>query len=143
MKHAVVLILAATLLAFGSATVRAEKGICQEGKIKERVACLSKRIGDLESKIGATLESPKAEPGPAGPAGAPGPKGEKGDKGDKGDPGPQAGFGPQGPTPETSIPEREAEPGSQPSAPAGSQPLTKAECDQAGRQWNENANVCD
>lgn len=140
MKHAGFFILAVILLAFGSATVRAEKGICQEGKMKERVACLSKRLGDLESKIEATLESPKAEPGLAGP---PGPKGEKGDKGDKGDPGPQAGFGPQGPTPETSIPEQDAEPDSQLSAPASSQPLTKAECDQAGRQWNENANVCD
>lgn len=152
MKHAGFVVFVVTLLAFGSTTLGAEKGPCQEGNLKEKVACLNKRLGDLESNS-QPITSTKAEPGPAGPAGPPGPKGEKGDKGDKGDPGPkgekgdaepQAGPGSQSPNAlEPAIPQAEAEPGSQPIEPSVPQPLTKADCEQAGKTWNENSNVCD
>lgn len=147
MKHAGFVVFVVTVLAFGSTTLRAEKGPCQEGNLKQKVACLNKRLDDLESKSKAIAPA-KAEPGPAGPAGPPGPKGEKGDpgpKGEKGDPGPQAGPGSQSPASplEPAIPQPEAEPGSQPSEPSVSQALTKADCEQAGKKWNDNANVCD
>jgi collagen triple helix repeat protein len=150
MKRAKPIIFLVAALATGSLAIEANAAPCREGKLSERVACLSKRLGDLESQV-KTL--PKGEPGPAGPAGPagpPGPKGEKGDKGDKGDPGPKGEKGDTGPqaepssqvsTPEPSTPQEEAS--SQPSAPGIPQPLTKAACDEAGRQWNEGANVCD
>jgi len=150
MKRAELIIFLIVALAAGSIAGEANAAPCREGKLTERVACLSKRLGNLESQV-KTL--PKGEPGPAGPvgpAGPPGPKGEKGDKGDKGDPGPKGQKGDTGPQAEPSLqrpmpapstPQEEAS--SQPRAPAISQPLTKADCDEAGRQWNENANVCD
>jgi hypothetical protein len=144
MKRAELIFFLVVALAAGSMAVEANAAPCREGKLTERVACLSKRLGDLDSQV-KTL--PKGEPGPAGPAGPPGPKGEKGDKGDpgpkgeKGDTGPQAEPSSQVPAPELSTPQEEAS--SQSSAPAISQPLTKADCGEAGRQWNENANVCD
>jgi hypothetical protein len=144
MKRAELIIFLVVALAAVSMAIEANAAPCREGKLTERVACLSKRLGDLESQV-KTL--PKAEPGPAGPAGPPGPKGEKGDKGDpgpkgeKGDPGPQAEPSMQAPAPEPSTPKEETS--SQPSAPAIRQPLTKGDCDKAGRKWNEDANVCD
>jgi len=143
MKHAGFLILAAALLMFGNTTLWAARGPCQEGSMKDRVACLSRQLGKLQEEI-------TAKQGPAGPVGPAGPKGEKGDKGDKGDPGPKGEKGDPGPqaepslqvpAPEPSTPQEETS--SQPSAPAISQPLTKADCGEAGGQWNENANVCD
>jgi hypothetical protein len=147
------LILAA-LLAFGTTATRAEKGPCQDGSLKERVACLSEALGKLKSKT-KDYQAPEAMIGPAGPKGEKGErgeKGEKGDKGDKGDPGPkgekgdtgpQAASVPQGSQPEAPTNPQAKEPELQPSEPAGTQPLTKPECDRAGRQWNENVNVCD
>jgi Tfp pilus assembly protein PilN len=44
--------------------------------------------------------------------------------------------------PEVSMPQENAGPQSQTGA-GGAQPLTRAECEIAGWQWNENANVCD
>jgi hypothetical protein len=153
MRHLSSLILAA-LLAFGTTTTRAEKGPCQDGSLKERVACLSEALGKLKSKT-KDYQAPEAMIGPTGPKGEKGErgeKGEKGDKGDKGDPGPKGEKGDTGPraasVPQGSQPEAPTNPQAkelelQPSEPAGSQPLTKPECDRAGRQWNENVNVCD
>ncbi len=113
---------AACLFVFGTIPVQAGKGPCQEGSIKERLACLSRELGKMQGM---------AKQGPAGPVGPAGPKGDKGDpgpKGDKGDPGVAESSQPeQAPTDEVS----------------GPQPLTRADCDEAGRQWNENAGVCD
>ena len=66
---------------FATIPVQAGKGPCQEGSIKERLACLSKQLGKMQDM---------AKQGPAGPVGPAGPKGDKGNpgpKGDKGDPG--------------------------------------------------------
>jgi TolA-binding protein len=51
MKHARFLIFAIAVLAFGSTPIRAEKGPCQAGSMKERVACLNKQLDKLESQI--------------------------------------------------------------------------------------------
>jgi hypothetical protein len=159
MKHVGFLILIAALLAFEGTTVRAEKGPCQEGSMKERVTCLSEQLGKLKAKTKET-QGPAALVGPAGP---PGPQGPKGDKGDKGEPGPKGEKGEKGdpgekgekgeaglqatPSPqepqEPAIAAPEAAPGPQPSQPTGPQPLTRAACEQVGRQWNESANACD
>jgi hypothetical protein len=149
MRRLSCLVLAA-LLALGTTATRAEKGPCQDGSLKERVQCLSEALGKLKSKT-KDYQAPEAMIGPAGPKGEKGERGEKGEKGDKGDPGPkgekgdtgpQAASVPQGTQPEAPTPQaKELE--LQPSEAAGTQPLTKPECDRAGRQWNENVNVCD
>jgi hypothetical protein len=102
------------------------------------------------------------------PAGKSGVKGEKGDKGDLRAKDEKRGKGKNGekgekaekrddekggprakgkkadtesqavPSPQA-IPQREAVPGESP----GPQPLTRAECEEAGKAWDENANVCD
>ena len=122
-------LVAAGLLVFGTIPVQAGKGPCQEGSIKERLACLSKELGKMQGM---------AKQGPAGPVGPAGPKGDKGDlgaKGDKGDPGEAVSS-----QPDTSSSQPEQAPADEVNGP---QPLTRADCDEAGRQWNENANVCD
>jgi len=129
--------LAATAaLVFGTIPVQAGKGPCQEGSIKERLACLSKQLGKMQDVAKGTA-------GPVGPAG---PKGEKGDKGDKGDPGAKGDKGDPGQT-VSSQPDATTSGNEGASTTAnevsGPQPLTRADCDEAGRQWNESANVCD
>ena len=59
-------LVAAGLLVFGTIPVQAGKGPCQEGSIKERLACLSKQLGKMQDM---------AKQGPAGPVGPAGPKG--------------------------------------------------------------------
>jgi Collagen triple helix repeat (20 copies) len=144
MKHVGLLILAAALLAFGNTPLRAAKGLCGGGSVNERLACLSKELGKLQSSAG--------KQGPAGPAGPPGPKGEKGDKGDKGEPGLKGDRGEPGPKGDQGEPGRSAGSSapetttSEPvvtEQPGGPQPLTRPDCETAGRQWNETANVCD
>jgi hypothetical protein len=133
MKFVGFFIVAATLLIFGNTTLWAAQGPCQEGSIKDRVACLSKQLGKLQ-------ELNTAKQGPAGPVGPAGPKGEKGDKGDKGDPGAKGEKGDPGP--QAGAPSEISEPITTGEA-ASFQPLVRADCEKAGRQWNENANVCD
>jgi hypothetical protein len=82
----------------------------------------------------------KGDPGPIGQMGPPGPPGPKGEKGDQGEPGQAAEATPQmsgEPTVTETIPKPGAEGSLSP------QPLTRAECGQANRNWNENANACD
>ena len=147
---------AAGLFVFGTMPVQAGKGPCQEGSINERLACVSKQLGKIQdmAKQGpagpvgpAGPKGDKGDPGAAGPVGPAGPKGDKGDpgpKGDKGDPGPKGDKGDPGQAvssqPDTSSSQPEQAPADEVSGP---QPLTRADCDEAGRQWNENANVCD
>lgn len=135
MKHVGLLILAAALLAFGNTPLRAAKGLCAGGSVNERLACLSKELGKLQSSAG--------KQGPAGPAGPPGPKGEKGDKGDKGEPGLKGEQGEPGPSAGPSAPETTTSEPVVTEPPGGPQPLTRPDCETAGRQWNETANVCD
>jgi len=195
MKHARFLIFAIAVLAFGSTPIRAEKGPCQAGSVKERAACLNNQLGKLESqieenkkrgndaveelkssigKLEAKLEEvedtvsriedfeakieaiedlesrmgllesklegigalPSLEEAPE-PAGELGPAAEP-----AAEPGPLAPEGPPQPASEAPIPQ-EAGTDSKATEAAGSQPLTKAECEKASWQWNENANVCD
>jgi hypothetical protein len=141
MLRARFVVFAMPLLFIGNSTLSAP---CQEGKLQEKVACLSKRLGDLESQVKALKQAPQ-KPGPAGPAGPPGPvgpKGEKGDQGETGEPGPRGekgelGSAAQPPSTQESV---KAEPESNVAVP---QPLTRSDCDKAGSQWNENANVCE
>jgi len=177
---------------------------CQQGIMAERLACLSKRLVDLEAqlktlkqtppqkagptgppgpagpagtagKVGAAGPTgkvgppgptgkmgppgpagetgpagppgPVSEAGPAGPPGPMGPKGEKGDQGEKGEPGPKGEKGEPGSTAVSQPPSSQrgdvvlqVEPQSNVASP---QPLTRPECEKAGSQWNENANVCE
>jgi hypothetical protein len=39
------------MLLDGAATVRAESGPCQESALRKKVACLNKRLGDLEKAV--------------------------------------------------------------------------------------------
>jgi hypothetical protein len=57
----------AALFVFGTIPVQADKGPCQEGSIKERLACFSKQLGKTQNM---------AKQGPAGPVGPAGPKGQ-------------------------------------------------------------------
>ena len=54
----------AGLLVFATIPVQAGKGPCQEGSIKERLACLSKQLGKMQ---GMAKQGPA---GPVGPAGS-------------------------------------------------------------------------
>ncbi len=122
----------AALFVFGTIPVQADKGPCQEGSIKERLACFSKQLGKMQNM---------AKQGPAGPVGPAGPKGEKGDKGD---PGPKGDKGDPGQAVSSQSDTSSSQPEQAPADEvSGSQPLTRADCDEAGRKWNENANVCD
>ena len=68
----------------------------------------------------------------------------KGEKGDKGDPGPKGDKGDPGQAVSSQSDTSSSQPEQAPADEvSGSQPLTRADCDEAGRQWNENANVCD
>ena len=129
---------AAGLFVFGTIPVQAGKGPCQEGSINERLACVSKQLGKIQDM---------AKQGPAGPVGPAGPKGDKGDpgpKGDKGDPGPKGDKGDPGQAVSSQSDTSSSQPEQAPADEvSGSQPLTRADCDEAGRKWNENANVCD
>jgi len=82
----------------------------------------------------------KGDPGPIGQMGPPGPPGPKGEKGDQGEPGQAVEATPQmsaEPTATETVPTPGAEGNLSP------QPLTRAECGQANRNWNENTNACD
>jgi hypothetical protein len=152
MKHRVVTLLGATLLVLPLITVTAEAKPCR-GDLKRVIVCLNQRIADLEAKLNTKAEpgpagpkgdkGDKGDPGPvgaAGPAGPPGPAGPKGDKGDKGDPGEAAAASME--TPHAS--QEPASTGSTAEADEsiGLQPLTRAECEAASKQWDENGNVC-
>jgi TolA-binding protein len=187
MKRAGFLILVLAFMAAGAASISAEKGVCQAGKMKVRVACLSERLAELESKI----EDSKKEEAESEVEGLKSSLGTLKAKieevegavsqiddfeskleviedlesrmglmeskvegieanlpslGEEQEPRPAE--------PEHLIPEERTEPRVEtpmpqeaapqtPAGAAGAQPLTKAECDEAHRQWNENALICD
>jgi Collagen triple helix repeat (20 copies) len=105
-------------------------------------------------KVGAAGPAGKVGPGgppgkvgPAGPAGPPGPVGEAGPAGPPGPAGPKGEKGEPGSAAITQPPSSQlgdvvlqVEPQSNVASP---QPLTRPECEKAGSQWNENANVCE
>ena len=125
-------LVAAALFVFGTIPVQAGKGPCQEGSIKERLACLSKQLGKMQRHGKAGTGRPRWSGRTQREKGD---KGDPGPKGDKGDPGQAVSS-----QPDTSSSQPEQAPADEVSGP---QPLTRADCDEAGRQWNENANVCD
>jgi hypothetical protein len=114
--------------------------------------------------------SPAGPSGPPGPPGPAGPQGKVGATGPAGPPGPIGAPGPAGPAgpvgeagpAEPAGPAVEkGEPGAAASQPPSSQqgdvvlqvepqsnvaspqPLTRPDCEKAGSNWNENANVCE
>ena len=186
MKRVIFTVIAITPFLFGSSAVAAP---CQQGVLAERLACLSKLVGDLQAQVKTLKQAPQkaggaagppGPPGPAGPAGpagtpgkvgaagpagkvgAVGPPGKVGPAGPAGPLGPVGEAGPAGPPGPAGPKGEKGEPGSaattQPpsSQPGGvvlqvepesnvasPQPLTRSECEKAGSQWNENANVCE
>jgi len=198
MKRVIFTVIAITPFLFGSSAVAAP---CQQGVLAERLACLSKLVGDLQAQVKTLKQAPQkaggaagppGPPGPAGPAGPagtpgkvgaagpagkvgpggppgkvgsagpPGPPGPVGEAGPAGPPGPVGEAGPAGPPGPAGPKEEKGEPGSAaitqpPSSQLGDvvlpvipqsnvaspQPLTRPECEKAGSQWNENANVCE
>jgi hypothetical protein len=80
MKRIGFIVIVVPLFVCGSGALAAP---CQQGITAERLACLSKRLGDLEAQVKTLKQTPqKAGPagpvGPAGPAGAAGPAGPAG-----------------------------------------------------------------
>src|SRR6185503_4588652 len=168
MKRVIFTVIAITPFLFGSSAVAAP---CQQGVLAERLACLSKLVGDLQAQVKTLKQAPQkaggaagppGPPGPAGPAGPAGPPGQVGEAGPAGPPGPVGEAGPAGPPGPAGPKEEKGEPGSAaitqpPSSQLGDvvlpvipqsnvaspQPLTRPECEKAGSQWNENANVCE
>jgi hypothetical protein len=100
MKRAALSVIVVTLFLFGSSAL-AEP--CQQGALVERLACLSKLVGDLQAQVKTLKQAPqKAGPpaGPAslaGPAGPAGPPGKVGAAGPAGAPGKAGAVGPAGP----------------------------------------------
>jgi hypothetical protein len=64
MKRAGFIVIVVPLFFFGSGALAAP---CQQGITAERLACLSKRLGDLEAQV-KTLKQTPPKAGPAGPA---------------------------------------------------------------------------
>src|SRR5215467_15865393 len=90
MKRAALSVIVVTLFLFGSSALAAP---CQQGVLAERLACLSKLVGDLQAQVKTFKQAPQ-KAGPAGPAGPPGPPGPAGPAGP---PGPVGATGPSGP----------------------------------------------
>jgi hypothetical protein len=94
------------------------------------------RKGDRESLRG------KREKGKDGKTAEKGEKRDQAKKSGNGSPekskeeGTKSQVSPAAPTPAT-------DPGSEPREPAGPQPLTRVDCERAGKRWNESGNVCD
>jgi len=155
MQGRAALVLGTMLLVLPFLTLPSKAKPCR-GDIRHIIACLNQRVGELESKLNS-----KAEPGP------PGPQGEKGDKGDPGPIGETGPAGPAGPPGAIGSKGEKGDPGAGPIAgassegPADSQEpsitgattdsrepievplLTRAQCEESNKQWNDSANICD
>src|SRR5690348_11509858 len=106
MKRAAFIVIVMPLFFFGSG---AQAAPCQQGVLAERLACLSKLVGDLQAQVKTLKQAPQkagaaAGPpglpgpaGPAGPAGTPGKVGAAGPAGKVGPGGPPGKVGPAGP----------------------------------------------
>lgn len=63
---------------------------------------------------------------------------------EKGEPGAQTGARVEGGTAsEAPIPMLEPEHGIEPRRASRPQPLSRSDCEQAGKTWNENSNICE
>src|SRR6266511_2008539 len=67
-------------IALGSSVTHVEAAPCGDGTLKERVACLTKRLGDLESEV-KVLKHSMPTAAPVGQATTPKAKEVQGDKG--------------------------------------------------------------
>jgi hypothetical protein len=149
MKHTVAITLSIVLLPFGSIGSTAEKGPCGKKDLARQVECLNSKLGEIQAKLKDKAErSPPGPAGPPGPPGPPGPKGEKGDKGDPGEPGRATESSEPSPEASSTSPRPEEAPSTEPEttdtpSPTAIQPLRRSDCEQAKRQWNEDANICD
>src|SRR5262245_52678263 len=81
MKRVILTVIAITPFLFGSSAIAAP---CQQGVLAERLACLSKLVGDLQAQVKTLKQASQKAGGAAGPPGPPGPAGPAGPVGTPG-----------------------------------------------------------